>query len=174
MPNKKYYLSILGLIGLAVISRWAPHPPNFTPMTAIAIFSGAFLFPRVLGYVIPLLIMGISDLFLGFHQTFWFTYSAYLLIAFSSSLIINGSFLWFRILCIALGSSLFFFLWTNFGVWLISDMYPHTWAGLFLCYEMAIPFFRNELVATLFYTGALTVGLWGLKMRFGFVLPNSL
>jgi len=172
MGTKRYYVAIFTLIGMAVLSRLVPHPPNFTPMTAIAIFSGAFLYPKILGFLLPLLIMGISDFFIGFHTTMWFTYSAYLFIALGSHFFLIRAFNWFRLFGVALSSSLFFFIWTNFGVWLLGDLYPLNWSGLLMCYEAALPFFRNELVATLIYTTALVAGLWAFRKMWKITLPE--
>ena len=49
-------------------------------------------------------------------------------------------------------SSVLFFVITNFGVWLISGMYPITLAGLKDCFVLAMPFFRTELIATAVYS----------------------
>ena len=59
-----------------------------------------------------------------------------------------------RVLGGAIGASILFFIISNFGVWLSDPDYPLTWSGLVLCYEMAIPFFRNTLASDLLYTGA--------------------
>jgi len=52
------------------------------------------------------------------------------------------------------GSTLFFFLWTNFGVWLLSTMYPKTISGLLLCYVRALPFLRMQTISTLIFVPA--------------------
>ncbi|MCI0658612.1 MAG: hypothetical protein L0170_16285, partial [Acidobacteria bacterium] len=53
------------LIALATICRLIPHPPNFTPVLAVALFGGATL-PRRAALAIPLLAMLLSDLALGY------------------------------------------------------------------------------------------------------------
>src|SRR5258708_16802283 len=59
----KYHL-MCGLIVLAVVGRLIPHPDNFTPMLAVALFGGAML-PGRMAYLIPLLAMFLSDLLMG-------------------------------------------------------------------------------------------------------------
>jgi hypothetical protein len=63
-----------------------------------------------------------------------------------------------------LGSTLFF-VFTNFGVWLGSSMYPQTWAGLVECYVAGIPFYKNTLAGTLFYSAVLFGGFALLRQR---------
>ena len=57
-----------------------------------------------------------------------------------------------------IGSSVLFFVVTNFAVWIMWDYYPNTLEGLIMCYTMAIPFFQNTLLGTVVYT-ALMVSL---------------
>src|ERR1700730_7429857 len=60
----RYGLAI-GLILLGVAGRLIPHPENFTPIMAVALFAGATLSPRI-AYVVPLAALMVSDLLLGF------------------------------------------------------------------------------------------------------------
>ena len=46
---------------LAVFSRLTPHPPNFTPILSIALFSG-LMFNNKYGFLIPLSIISIIGL----------------------------------------------------------------------------------------------------------------
>jgi hypothetical protein len=96
--------------------------------------------------------MFISDLFLGFHSTIPFVYISFLiagLIGFRLSQ--NKKTL--TIIIAALSSSMLFYLITNFGVWLVSGMYPHTIAGLINCFVLALPFYRNTILGDLIYVG---------------------
>jgi hypothetical protein len=54
--------------------------------------------------------------------------------------------------------SISFFLITNAAVWAKSSMYPHTWAGLGLCFTAALPFYRNEIAGDAVYTCAFFGG----------------
>ena len=56
----------ISLIFLMVFSRLIPHPPNFTPIIAVAIMSGYLFRNFYLSFLVLLISMLISDLFLGF------------------------------------------------------------------------------------------------------------
>ena len=146
---------IVGLIAIAALFRLAPHPPNFAPVAALALFGGAFLSNRVLAFAIPLAAMLATDLVLGFHGTMAFVY-----LAFVATVLIGRTLQTRRqqalpVAGAAVGASVLFFLVTNFGTWLVQDLYPPTAAGLAACYTAAIPFFHNTLAANLLFTGVL-------------------
>jgi len=142
----------MALILLGIVTRFIPHVSNFTPVVAIALFAGFYLNKRY-AILIPLLLMAVSDLFLGFHNVIIFTWGSVVLVSIlgisqkqrKSIPTVAGS---------SLISAILFFLITNFGVWL-AGWYTHTFAGLINCYAMGIPFFRNTLLATLGYTAVL-------------------
>ena len=143
----------LCLIGLAVVLRLLPHPANFAPVAAVAVFGGAVL-PRRLALVVPLGAMVASDLVIGFYHIMPIVWAYYVAIALASSFwLAKPGFV--RGAVLTLASSTFFFVVTNFAVWLFDGMYPHTYAGLLACYYMALPFFRNTFLSDLVYTGAL-------------------
>lgn len=152
--NDKRYLA--GIIILAALSRLLPHPPNMTPITAVALFSGSKLKGRW-SFVIPFLSMLISDLFLGFHATMIFVYGSFLITFLLGKIFLNKHG-FFRLALVSLSSSILFFVITNFGAWLLFDMYPHNMSGLFYAYFMAIPFFRNMIVGDMIYVFALFYG----------------
>ena len=148
--NGVYIAIVASLILLAVFGRVMPHPPNFTPMAAVAIF-GAAILPRRWALILPLLAMIASDLIIGIYPMFMFTWGAFALIAWLSNryikqikpaLVVGAS----------LGASILFYLVSNFGVWLEGRMYPLTATGLLNCYYQAIPFFRNTLLGDLVFT----------------------
>jgi hypothetical protein len=164
VSKTKLYISIaLGLVLLAAILRLAPHPPNFAPIAAVAIFGGAML-PRRYGVAVPLAAIIATDFIIGLHDLFLVTWGAYALIALASSLWLREKLTFVRGAAMALGASLFFFVATNFAVWLTSGMYQHTWAGLAQCFTLAIPFFRNTLASDLIYTATL-FGLYALAVN---------
>ena len=152
-------LFVLSLIAIGVTLRLLPHPANFAPIAAIAIFGGAVL-PRRLAIWVPLGAMVLSDMVIGFYGMMWVTWGCYLTIAVASNYWLRRSTL-VRGLILAISSSLFFFVVTNFAVWVSSGMYAHTWVGFAHCYVMAIPFFRNTAASDLFYT-AMLFGLYAL------------
>lgn len=147
----------LTLIIFAVISRLVPHPPNFTPITAIALFGGYSLSNRWNALLLPLVIMFISDLFIGFHSTMWAVYLSFSLITLLGFQLRN-KFSYLRLFYLASGSSLLFFLVTNFAVWMTSGMYPHTFQGLVQCYFLGLPFYKTSPIEffALSFVGDLT------------------
>ena len=162
-PMSNSYLSkkqliIIAFMIIAVLFRLVPHLPNFTPVTAIALFGGLYFSNKTLAYVAPLFIMLLSDLFLGFHSISIVVYAAFLFVSFIGTQSKNPSV--FAILL----SSISFFVITNFGVWLIS--YPKSWVGLVECYTLAIPFFRNSLLGDFFYSGVMILGFNFVHKRY--------
>jgi hypothetical protein len=153
------------LVSLAASLRILPHPANFAPVAAVAIFGGAVL-PRKLAVWAPLAAMIISDAVIGFHDLILVTWVCYTLIALASTYWLKKLSV-MRTIALALGSSLFFFVVTNFAVWIKSGMYEHTWNGLAQCYALALPFFRNTALSDLIYTGAL-FGIYALVTQASF------
>jgi len=156
--NHSRILALLSAIAAAAALRLVPHPPNFTPIGAMALFSGAYLGRRALAFAAPLGALLLSDLVLGFYHGMATVYSATALV------VLIG---WFalrrvspmRVGVAALASSTLFFIITNFGMWLFSGFYPLTPAGLEACYIAAVPFFQNTLAGDLFYATLLFGGL---------------
>lgn len=147
--NKKN-IGFLGIILIASFSRLIPHPPNFTPIGGLAIFSGIY-FDDKKAVFLPVLAMLVSDLFLGFHLTIFFVYFSFLLMFFIGRFIRKKT-NFKKLVLASLISSFLFFLITNFGVWLLFDIYPKNLNGLINCYLMALPFFRNSLLGDIFYS----------------------
>ena len=73
---------VLVLIIFGIISRIIPHPPNFSPVAAIALFSGLNFFNKKIAFTIPLVILIISDFFLGFSLINLFVYISFLTVVF--------------------------------------------------------------------------------------------
>ena len=145
----------LGLIILAVVSRWAPHTFNFTPVLAIALFSGMYISHRLLAFAIPAVVLIVSDMILGLYSgaLMFSVYASYALIV-GLGILSRGSFRPLRLLGTSIGSALIFFFITNLAVWFLADsvqggiVYERSWAGLWECYVMALPFFRSTLTST--------------------------
>jgi hypothetical protein len=160
------FIVAFGLILLAAFSRLIPHPANFTPITAIALFGAAYLDKRS-ALIIPVLAMLVSDYFLGFHSGMVWVYGSFLAIACLGFVLRNR-----RTVPMILGASkagsVLFFIVTNFGVWMKpAGLYPPTQAGLIACYTAAIPFFRNTLGGDLFFVTVM-FGLYALVERLFF------
>ena len=144
--NIKFY-SALMIIFILAFSRIIPHPPNFTPILGMAIFAGTVFDKKVFSFLIPLLAMILSDLFLGLHSGIFIVYLAICLNVVIGIYFIN-KIRYFRILGSLIAGSLVFFIVTNFAVWLYSGMYPYNFDGMLSCYIMAIPFFQNTIIST--------------------------
>lgn len=167
-------LVLAGLIIAAALTRLLPHPPNFSPVEAIALFGGAYFASKQWAAVVPLLAMLVSDLALGaLHGASYATYlggasfwSVYACIALSVVLgfRLRGRVGGERVIGYSLAGSLLFFAVTNFTAWLSDPMYPKTAAGLAAAYVAGIPFFRWTVLGTLFY-GAVLFGGFAVLRR---------
>jgi hypothetical protein len=147
-------LAILALIFLAAALRIAPHPWNFTPVGAMALFSGAVIRDRRLAFLLPVLAMVAGDLFVGFNVLSSVVYASFL------PSVAIGRFLREKRTVPRIGGwtflgSLQFFLITNFAVWAFLGSYPHSPAGLLACYAAGLPFFCNTLAGDILYAAML-------------------
>ena len=156
-------IALLSAIVAAAALRLAPHPPNFTPIGAMALFSGAYLGRRTLAFVAPLAALLLSDLVLGLYHGMATVYLSTALVAVLGMLALQHRSA-LRIGAVAVAGSVLFFILTNLGMWWFSGFYPHTLAGLEACYVAAIPFFQNSLAGDLFYT-TLMFGGFALAER---------
>lgn len=151
-----------GLVVLTVLSRWIPHPHNFTPVIGLAAFAGARLPSRTWGLAVALGAMWLSDLVLGFHSTMWSVYLSLAILVVLGDLVLRNEDRFLRkVGWLTSGGSLLFFLLTNFAVWLSEGMYPMTFEGLVTCFVAAIPFFPATLVSSWVYGFAL-FGIWSV------------
>src|SRR5438128_1050754 len=160
---------LVGAVLLAAVPRLVPHPPNFAPITAMALFGAATLTDKRLALLTPLLALFVSDLCIeamyrmglmtswGIYSGMWVTYSAFLLITWMGFLLRQHR----TVPAIAgatLAGSVVFYVVTNFGVWACGTLYPRTLEGLLACYVAAIPFFQNTLLGDAAYSTALFGG----------------
>ena len=146
----------ISLILILALARLIPHPPNFTPIIAVAIISSYFFKNINLSLLILLAAMLISDLFIGFYENVIFVYASLLLITFVFYKISNK--INFKSLFIySFAGSLIFFIVSNFGVWVLGSpgvydiAYDKNFNGLLQCYILAIPFFANTFLSTLIF-----------------------
>ena len=166
---------LAALIVVAALTRLLPHPPNFSPVEAVALFAGAYFASRHWALVVPLAAMLLSDLVLakinGGLYASWFNSGGIVLVYLCVAL---GVFLGYglrgkvsgaRVLGYSLLGSALFFVITNFGAWLFDPMYPKTAAGLVAAYAAGIPFFQWTLLGTLFYSAVLFGGFALLRSR---------
>jgi hypothetical protein len=171
---------VLMLILVAAFSRLIPHPHNFTPVGGIAIFGSYFLGRKIWAFVIPLIAMWLSDLFInnviypiqypeyynGFNLfgSIW-VYGSFLLMVPMGWLILN-KFSMTRLALTGFSTATLFFLITNFGSWLNNPFYPQNIMGLMASYAAGLPFFQNTLLGDLSYLAIL----FGITKVFGFSL----
>lgn len=154
IKNKIIFAIIL--ICLGILSRTIWHlGPNVEFVTGSTLLSGAYL---GLGWaiIVPFSIMFITDFLIGNTNIFLFTWSAYLVIgclgylSHKGDLRMEPKILWATGL--GIGASIWFYLWTNFGVWLLDSwgMYPKTMEGLVSAYILGLPFLKYNLLGNLF------------------------
>lgn len=152
--------ALVGMIIGAASLRFLPHPPNFSPIAAMALFAGAHITRRDQALVLPLAAMFLSDLFLGLHSTMWAVYGSIALVS-AMSFVLRPQNGLARLGFATLSSSVVFFLITNFAVWLQEGMYEKTWSGLVAAYIAALPFFQNSLAGDFFFV-SIVFGAWFL------------
>ena len=171
-------LLLFALIVAAAVSRLLPHPPNFSPIEAIALFGGAHFLNRSWAVLAPLAAMFLSDLLLGVIQGgIYFEYFAsahflaiYACIALSAVLGfgLRNRVKSARVLGYSLAGSLLFFLITNFAVWLTATdvvAHPACSASLGACYLAGLPFLKWTVLGTLVYSAVLFGGYELLQRR---------
>lgn len=156
---KKTYV-IATIVLLAALSRILPHPYNFSPVTAMALFAGAQLGRKWIAFLLPLLSLLISDLVLSFNGGAYGTYfsnGGFIPVYISFMLVtLLGTgmkkYNWSNVLSSSITASLLFFAVSNLGYWYEGVLYPVTFAGLVQSYVMAIPFYKWTLLGDLCYS----------------------
>jgi len=148
------FIIVIVFILIGVSLRLLPHPPNFAPIAAIALFGGVYL-SRKIAFTLPIAAMVISDIFIGYYELKLMAsvYGSFLLC------VILGFWLkkhkkWYTVGGSAILCSILFFLITNFAFWAFTPFYAKTFSGIIQCYLMALPFFKNTLLGDLFYVTA--------------------
>ena len=136
------------LIVLGAVLRVVPHPANFAPIGAMALFGGALL-RGAWAFAVPLAALVLSDLVLGFYPGWIWVYGSFALIVLIGKALGRRR-TTLRVAGAAVGSSILFFVITNLGEW-FGPLYPHTLAGLGTDFAAAIPFFRNTALSDLVY-----------------------
>ena len=141
----------IGLILILALARLIPHPDNFTPIIALAIMSSYFFRNVNFAYTVMLFSMLLADFFIGFYSYMLFVYVSLFLIVlifFKISKKMNYK----NLFIFSFFGSVIFFLISNFGVWLVGNLYERNINGLIECYFMAIPFFKNTIISTLIFS----------------------
>jgi hypothetical protein len=176
--------ALAALVGLAVLARLIPHPPNFAPITAAAAFAGVAYLSRRSAVAVPLAALLLSDLIRevlfrcglaeqwGLYRGMWVVYGTTALVALLGSLA-RGTRSPLTVAGVTLAGSCLFFFVTNFAVWAGGTRYPHTPEGLGACYAAALPFFRNALAGDCFYACVLFGACALAEARFPALRPTA-
>jgi hypothetical protein len=149
----RFWVLTLMVFGAAFL-RLLPHPPNFAPIAAMALFGGAYFSKKTFAFIIPLAAMFLTDMIIGIYSYAWVVYLSFAVI------VVLGIFMLKKVsvkklIFASLTASVSFFAITNFGVWALGTLYPKTPAGLLASYTAAIPFFQNSLIGDLFFVGVM-------------------
>lgn len=169
-------------VAIGVVGRLMPHVPNVTPFTALSLLVGAKLQHRRLVALLTMIVALItSDVLLAYIYGYpvfslWtiFTYSSFLVITLCGRKLATAgteatakcttTANWKTLPCWISAMSLGYWLWTNFGVWLTSNLYAKSFAGLLSCYVAALPFLRNAVIGDL---------VWGIVIFGAFSLVTT-
>jgi hypothetical protein len=135
-----------GIFLILALSRFVPHPPNFTSLIALSFYVPALFGTRYL----PVLIISfiITDLFIGLHGLALFTWGSVIFIGIFAKFFNKNR---LNRMMGALSGAIVFYVVTNFGVWSLGS-YGYTAEGLMMCYTLALPFFGYTLVSTIIFS----------------------
>lgn len=165
--NRTRWLFLTSMIFAVAASRVLPHPPNFTPIGAMALFGGAYFGNRLAAFAVPLGAMLLSDAVIGLHSGMALVYLCFAATV-CIGLRLHARKSAARVASASLGSAILFYVVTNFAVWLGGHgrLYPMTFEGLVGCYVAAIPFFRNMVFGNFAYAVVLFGGWAWAERRF--------
>jgi hypothetical protein len=161
--KNKLTIAIIVLI-VASAFRLFPHPHNVAPVAAIALFGGSVISNRLLKFLLPLVVLLLSDTLVNgllynmpfnpFYDGWYVQYMCYALIVGLGMLVQHNKAK--TIVAGSLAASILFFITTNLAVWASGMVgYPMNMAGLTACYTAAIPFFINAIAGDLMFSALL-------------------
>jgi hypothetical protein len=157
---------ITAIVVAAAVLRIVPHPMNFTPIGALALFGGAYFSSKRTAVAVPLLSLVAGDIFTGFHRLIPYVYASFLVsvaIGFWLRRKKSAS----RIGVATVAGAMQFFLVSNFALWASSiGNYPNNVGGLAECYLAGLPLFWNTLAGDAFYVTLLFGGMAIAEKRF--------
>ncbi len=165
-------LTLCGLILLAAVSRLLPHPPNFGPIGAIALFGAAALPRKWMTVLVPFAALYLSDLLLNntlyaaYYDGFYAGFNGWVYAGFALTILLGWATVrrmqwsFVKVGGAAVIATVLFFLVTNFGVWLGSALYPKTAGGLVAAYTAGLPFLLNSLGGNLLFSALLFGGAY--------------
>ena len=151
-------ITLLAIIVGVVLFRFMPHPPNVSPIAAMALFGGAYFTDRRLAFVLPFAALVISDIFIGLHDTLLYVYAAFALTVMIGFVLRSRTGVTMLVVA-TVGSTLLFYLVTNFGVWFAGGHgYAMDAGGLAQAYIAGLPFLQNSMLGNLFFVALLFGG----------------
>ncbi len=169
--NNRLLIFTLILIAVATLCKFFFGPnlswSGFSPVIAIAIFSGMLINNKGKSFFLPLIAVFASDMIIELLFTFnLFPYSGfYTYQLFNYSLLLAATLIGWMVKgknygSIAMGGIIaptVFFLLSNLGSWVIDtySLYTNDLNGLLTSYEAGLPFYRNALGATLLFLPAI-------------------
>lgn len=172
MSKKQLYIQtaiVILMVVIAAFSRLIPHTFNLTPVGAIALFGGAYLGRNWLSFFIPLAAIYASDLILNnvvyatpgagfafFYEGWYWVYGSYaLIVLFGAYLLKKVTVL--RVLGGVVGSTVIFYLVSNFGCWpgTVAPVYSNDMNGLIACYVAGLPFVKATFMGDLIFSTSL-------------------
>jgi hypothetical protein len=153
MTQKNILFLSIGLILFAALTRLLPHPVNFTAIGAMALFAGVTFRKHKWAYLLPFIALFMTDLVLGLHFSILAVYGCFAFTVWLGTRA-NGQVKAVNIGILSITSSSVFFLVTNLPFWYADlSLYPLSIEGTLQSYTMALPFFKNQILADLFYNG---------------------
>ncbi|WP_293300195.1 DUF6580 family putative transport protein [Pedobacter sp. UBA4863] len=164
---------VIGLRMIAPLSSDFALFANFSGIGAVAIFSGTYFKNRFAGYLLPMLVLLLSDLSLGmimgtsyaFYKGWYFTYIALALMVLVGQLMIKKVTI-SNVFAASLAAVFVHWIVSDFGMWIGFDTYPKTLAGFGTCLIAAIPFELKFLYSTLVYSALMFAAFEALKAKF--------
>jgi hypothetical protein len=154
----------------AALTRFLPHPPNFTAIGGMALFAGACIPNRWLSLILPMLVMVVTDSIIGFHNTVWAVYLAFALITMLGWTMRERQNV-VGFVGTSLAASVLFFLLTNAAMWMVGFwtseplLYPKSINGLWMAIDAGIPFYSyNFLISQFVYGGVLFGAFYAVKV----------
>ncbi|MBT4762316.1 MAG: hypothetical protein HOO06_11505 [Bdellovibrionaceae bacterium] len=170
--NKKLYFSFILISVLVMLTRFLPMPANFSPLFGWAIFSGAYFSKNQWLLILPMILLIVFDSMVGIHASAYVVWFCFLAISMMSRLVVKKDKIKLVNLAVMSGSApLFFFLVTNFEVWLNMGLYPKNMGGLLSSYVAALPFYHMSLLSSALFT-VVFFGSWAYLKKFK-VMPEK-
>jgi hypothetical protein len=153
---------------------------NFTPVGAIALFSGTYFKERWKAYLVPLLVLFVSDIFINhaytgswtlFYGGFQWVYISFAIMVFIGSLIkkVNVA----TVFLASIAGVFVHWIITDIEPWLYGTVYNKDITGYYQSLVAAIPFERNLLLGNLIFGAILYGGFELAKSKFTVLKSNK-